>query len=206
MYARSTTILADAQRLDDGIAHVRDEIMPAVQSMPGCIGLSMLCDRDTGRCIVTTSWDSEDAMVATRERVRDMRQRSVELMGASDASVDEWEMAVMHRMHNATDAACARVTWTRGDPARAEEMRDAFRMSLVPRLDDVPGFCSISLMVDRSGRSCVTAVYDDRGAMEASRPQIVSMREEFARQLGLEVTEVAEFDLAIHHLRVPEMV
>ena len=31
------------------------------------------------------------------------------------------------------------------------------------------------------------------------------MREEFTRQMGMEVTDVAEFALAIHHLRVPEM-
>ena len=76
MYARSTTIHADPQRIDAGIAHVRDEVMPAVQSMPGCIGLSMLCDRDTGRCIVTASWDSEEAMRATADSVHQMRQRA----------------------------------------------------------------------------------------------------------------------------------
>ena len=206
MYARSTTIHADPQRIDAGIAHIRDEVMPAVQSMPGCIGLSMLCDRDTGRCIVTASWDSEEAMRATADSVHQMRQRAAEIMGARDMRVDEWEVAVMHRMHNAGDDACARVTWTRGDPARIDQTRDALRDSLIPRLDDVPGFCSLSLMVDRgTGRSTVTAVYDDRRAMEASRQQVMSMREEFARQLGLEITEVAEFDLAIHHLRVPEM-
>ena len=41
MYARSTTVHADPQRIDDGIANVRDEVMPAVQSMPGCMGVSM---------------------------------------------------------------------------------------------------------------------------------------------------------------------
>jgi hypothetical protein len=32
------------------------------------------------------------------------------------------------------------------------------------------------------------------------------MREEFTRQTGGEITEIAEFDLALHHLRVPETV
>src|SRR4051794_38437569 len=43
MYARSTTVHADPQRIDDGIAYIRDEVMPAVTTMPGCLGLSMLC-------------------------------------------------------------------------------------------------------------------------------------------------------------------
>ena len=206
MYARSTTITADPQRMDDGIRMVRDEIMPAVQGMPGCLGLSMLCDRDSGRCIVTTSWDSAEAMAATADRVRDMRQRAMDSMGGRDMTVDEWEVGLMHRKQGAGDDACARVTWTRGDPATVEQMLDTFRMSITPRLDDVAGFCSVSMMVDRNtGRCSLTAVYVDRAAMDASRDMVAGMREEFASQLGLEVTEVAEFELAIHHLRVPEM-
>jgi hypothetical protein len=61
-------------------------------------------------------------------------------------------------------------------------------------------------MVDRNtGRSSLTAVYADRDAMQSSRETVAGMREEFTRQLGMEVTDVAEFELAIHHLRVPEM-
>ena len=206
MYARSTTLTADPQRMDDGIRSVRDEIMPAVQGMPGCIGLSMLVDRESGRCIVTTSWDSAESMAATAERVKDMRQRAMDTMGGRDMSVDEWEVAAMHRAHTPGDDACARVTWTRGDPAAMESTLDSFRMALIPRMDDVPGFCSLSLMVDRNtGRGSLTTVYMDRRSMEDSREMVRGMREDFTRQMGMEVTDVAEFELAIHHLRVPEM-
>src|SRR3954447_140817 len=74
MYARSTTVQADPQRIDDGITYIRDEVMPAVTTMPGCMGLSMLCDRDSARCIITTSWDSEESMSASRDAVRPMRE------------------------------------------------------------------------------------------------------------------------------------
>jgi len=42
--ARSTTVHADPQRIHDGIAYIRDEVMSALTSMPECMGLSMLCD------------------------------------------------------------------------------------------------------------------------------------------------------------------
>ena len=206
MYARSTTLTADPQRMDDGIAMVRDEIMPAVQSMPGCLGLSMLVDRGSGRCIVTTSWDSEESMSAARDRVRDMRERAMDAMGGHDMTVDEWEIGAVHRKEHAGDGACARVTWTRGDPARVEEALDATRMALIPQMDERPGFCSMSLFVDRAaGRGVMTAVYRDRASMDASREAVAGMREEFTRRMGMDVTDVAEFDLVIHHLRVPEM-
>ena len=205
MYARSTTVHADPQRIDDGIAYVRDEIMPAVQSMPGCMGLSMLCDRESGRCIITTSWDSEESMSASRDAVMPMRERATEVMGGG-FDVQEWEIAVLHRAHQAPEGACCRVTWTRGDPARMDEMTETFRTGLIPRLDDISGFCSVSVMGDRqTGLSVLTATYDDRGSLEASAESVRGMREQFSQQMGLEVTDMAEFELAIHHLRGPEM-
>src|SRR3954452_25204741 len=102
MYARSTTVHADPQRIDEGIANVRDEVMPAVQSMPGCMGLSMLCDRDSGRCIITTSWDSEESMSASRDAVRAMRERAADVMGGQ-FDVQEWEIVLLHRAHQAPE-------------------------------------------------------------------------------------------------------
>jgi hypothetical protein len=206
MYARSTTLTADPMRMDDGIALVRDEIMPALQGMPGCIGLSMLCDRDSGRCITTSSWDSMESMAATGDRVKDMRQRMMEMMSGRDMSVDEWEIGAMHRLHTPGDDACARVTWTRGDPANMERTLDGFRLALMPRMDDMPGFCSLSLMVDRNtGRCSLTTVFRDRQSLDDTREVVRGMRDEFTSRLGMEVMDVAEFELAIHHLRVPEM-
>jgi hypothetical protein len=205
MYARSTTVHADPQRIDDGIAHIRDQVMPAVQSMPGCMGLSMLCDRTSGRCIVTTSWDSEESMSASREAVRAMREQAVDVMGGQ-FDVQEWEISVLHRAHQAPEGACCRVTWTRGDPARMDEVTETFRTALIPRLDDIAGFCSVSMMGDRqTGMGVLTATYDDRAALEASAEAVRGMREQFTQQMGVEVTDMAEFELAIHHLRVPEM-
>ncbi|WP_116450201.1 hypothetical protein [Blastococcus litoris] len=205
MYARSTTVHADPQRIDDGIAYIRDEVMPAVQSMPGCMGLSMLCDRSSGRCIVTTSWDSEESMSASRDAVMPMRDRAKDVMGGG-FDVQEWEILVLHRAHQAPEGACCRLTWTHGDGARMDEMTETFRTGIIPRLDDIAGFCSVSMMGDRqSGMRVLTATYDDRAALEASADSVRGMREQFTQQLGLEVTDMAEMELAIHHLRVPEM-
>src|SRR3954471_5695268 len=62
MYARSTTVHADHQRIDDGLTYIRDGVIAVGYAMPGCMGLSMLCARDSGRCIITTSWDSDESM------------------------------------------------------------------------------------------------------------------------------------------------
>ena len=74
-------------------------------------------------------------------------------------------------------------------------------------MDDLAGFCSLSLLVDReSGIGSLTSVYTDRAAMDTSRDLISAMRDEFTAQRGVMVTEEAEFDVVLHSLRVPELV
>ncbi len=206
MYARTTTVHSDPRTIDEGIAYLRDEVMPAVQAMDGCIGLSMLCDRDSGRCIATTAWETEEAMHNSEAGLHEMRRRYADMMGGQP-QVQEWEIGVLHRVHHAPDGACCRVIWSRGDPADVERVLDAFRMTMLSRMEDLPGFCSVSMMVDRESGRCATAVvYESRAAMDRATEQAKPMREEFNRQMGGEITEVAQFDLALAHLRVPETV
>lgn len=205
MYARSTTIQANRESIDAGITHIRDEVLPALQRMDGCIGLSMLVDRDTCRCIVTSSWDSQDQMRAAAEQVSPIRDRAVEILGGT-ALVEEWEIQVMHRNHPSTDGACARVTWLRMDPTTIDRAVDVYKMASLPAMEELEGFCSASLLVDReSGRAVSTATYDNRDAMHRNRDKANLVRTAGSQEARAEVLEVCEFDLALAHLRVPEM-
>ena len=208
MYARSTTILGDPGSLDDAIAYVRDEVWPAVRDMDGCVGLSMMCDRESGRCIATSAWEDQQSMRASADRVAPMRQRLMDRFGAGeDLDVQEWEIAVLHREHAAGDGACARITWTRADPATVDQVLDMYRTSLMPRIQQMPGFCSLSLLVDReSGHAVGTVVLDGRAHLEETREQARSLREEAVGVMGVDVLDVAEMDVVLAHLRVPETV
>jgi hypothetical protein len=206
MYARSTTIHGDPMMMDDGIAYVRDTVMPAIHQMAGSVGLSMLCDRESGRCIVTTAWRDEMSMHDTEGAVHDMRQRAAEIMGGP-ADVQEWEIALMHRMHEAHNGACTRVIYGSLEMDRLDDVISTMRMSLLPRMEELPGFCAVSHMIDReTGRSATAVTYDSRADMLAANEQAVALRQEFTSSVGMEVTGIAEFDLVLAHLRVPEMV
>ena len=205
MHARSTTIRANPESIEQGIALVRDEVMPMMLGMDGCIGISMLVDRVSGRCIVTTAWQSKEAMDATAEQVRPSRERAAELLGGRP-QVDEWEIAVMHRDHTSAPGACVRATWLRAQPDQLDRVIDLYKMGILPRLQELDGFCSASLMVDRTEGYVVGALtFDSREAMERSREQNEELRQRGVRESGAELMEVGEFELAVAHLRVPEM-
>jgi quinol monooxygenase YgiN len=205
VYARSTTIRANPESIEQGIAHVRDDVMPTVLGMEGCNGISMLVDRVSGRCIVTTAWQSKEAMDATAEQVRPLRDRAAELLGGRP-QVDQWEIAAMHRDHTSAPGACVRATWLRTQPDRLDRVVDTFRMVVLPTVQELDGFCSGSLMVDRTeGYAVGSVTFDSREAMERSRAQTEEMRQRATRESGAEIMEVGEFELAVAHLRVPEM-
>ncbi|MGN6754051.1 MAG: putative quinol monooxygenase [Intrasporangium sp.] len=206
MYARSTTITAQPDKVDAGIAHLRDEVMPQVRAMDGCVGMSMVVDRSSGRSIVTTAWRSEDALRGSAQGVMPIRERLAQLVGGQ-TSVEEWEVAYMHREHQAPEGACSRVTWMTFGASKSEEVTEMFRSTVMPKVRELDGFCSCSLFVNASeGRGCITATYDHRDAMVAARDTAMGLRADMVQQLGLKVEEVAEFELCVAHLDVPELV
>ena len=204
MFVRSTTIHGDPASIDAGIALVRDEILPTVTGMDGCQGMALVVDRESGRGIATTAWETEEAMRSTRESVAPMRARAAEIFGGP-ADVEEWEVAVMHRDHASPPGACCRITWTRTtEPGNVGEMWAA---NVLPRIEALQGFCSASFMIDHAtGRAVGTVVFDSREAMEATREEGARIREQGAREADVEFLEVAEFELALAHLRLPELV
>ncbi|MGK5111984.1 MULTISPECIES: hypothetical protein [unclassified Geodermatophilus] len=206
MYARTTTVRGNPGAIDEATAYMRDEAMPKVQQMEGCVGLSMLADRDTGRCIVTSAWQTEEMMRATMDRVGPLRDEVSRILGGRP-EVQTWEIAVLHRVHEAPEGACTRVTWSRTEPANVERVLDAYKMSLLPRLEEMDGFCSASLMMDRrEGNGAGAVTYADRATLERSRTNATAVREEFAAAMGSTILEVGEFELVLAHLRVPETV
>lgn len=200
MFARSTTFHGRPDNVDAGIAFVKDEVVPMLDDIEGCRGLSLLVDRETGQAIATTSWDSEATMNASEELFRSMRERGRDLLGGSIA-VDLWEVTAMH--HHGQRGECCRVSWIEGDP---EPLTDAFRAVVLPRLEQTDGFCSASLLVSRAtGLGCATTVWESRAAMEASRAPATDMRRQAASAAGGDIVDVHEFELAYAHLHVPEM-
>ena len=160
----------------------------------------------SGRCIATSSWDSLESMRATMTQLQPIRQRAAELLGGHP-EVAEWEIAVMHRDHRSADGACARVTWLRGDAAAMERAADVFKVAIMPEIQTWDGFCGVSLLINRESGLVVTSVaFDSREALEGTREQAKQLRARGSTEARLEITEVAEFELALAHLDVPELV
>jgi hypothetical protein len=206
VYARSTTITGDPSLVGPAIGQVREVTWPAVCGFEGCMGLSMLVDRETGCTITTTAWDSERTLRESRSKVMALRDLGKELMGAAPV-VDEWEVASMHRLHDTRAGTHVRVAWSRVPHTHVDRALEFYRSALLPEIERLDGFVSASLMVDRAlGRGVTSVAFESREAMERTREQADYLREASTNEANVETLDVAEFELALAHLRVPELV
>lgn len=193
--------------VDIGIAHVRDVVIPALQEIDGYVGLSLLVDRQSGRSIATSSWESIKAMRSSAEKVAIIRDH-IALMFDGSASVEEWNIALLHRRHRAGEGACVRATWLKVVPDLLDRSLDFYRMAVLQEMEELDGFCSASLMVDHpaSRRAVSCSTFDTMDSMAVNRDRATELRSRRARELGAEIIDVAEFELSIAQLRVPELV
>jgi quinol monooxygenase YgiN len=204
MFARSTTVSADPAKLDAGLAFMRDDVMHTVMAMDGCIGMSLVADRESGRAILTACWASEEAMERSDGRVAELRARGAEIMGG-EPQVDVWEIAAMHRDHMAGEGSFCRITW--GRSSDMDTLIDRYRDTILPMIEQAGGFCSASLFVDRGrGLTCGTVTFDSRAALDASREHAATIRTRAAELTGMMFLDIGEYELLEHHLRIPELV
>ena len=112
----------------------------------------------------------------------------------------------MPRDHPSADGAGVRSTWIHGDPADLDRAIDVFRLTAMPAIQEYEGFCSASLLVNRTtGRALVTVAYDSRSGLDRSRERANAVRERTVNEMNASVQEVREFDLVMAHLHAPEM-
>ena len=84
---------------------------------------------------------------------------------------------------------------------------DVFKMAVLPKLQELDGFCSASMLLTaRPVAQRGTFIYDSRAQLEATREAAARLREAARRERGATVDDVAEMEVAFAHLHVPELV
>lgn len=91
MHARVGTYEGgDAEGLVKGFDSQTDK----VRALDGFAGAHFLVDRDTGKGISITLWDSEEALEASLEATKQMREDAVQPAGARVVDVSHYEVAI----------------------------------------------------------------------------------------------------------------
>src|SRR5918994_224203 len=95
MYARVSQYEGGApEGLEESVRRGREEILPAARELDGFAGAIALLDRRSGRHMVISLWESEEAMAASEDVAEELRRRQL-TGGEQVASVGRYEVAML---------------------------------------------------------------------------------------------------------------
>jgi heme-degrading monooxygenase HmoA len=94
VYARVSTLEGSPEQIDEGLRYLREEILPTGKEDPGFKGLIALDDRQSGKTLSITLWESEEAMRATGQDANQLRSAWAETSGQQIASVETYEVGL----------------------------------------------------------------------------------------------------------------
>jgi heme-degrading monooxygenase HmoA len=94
MFARVSTYEGPPDQMDQGINHARERILPAVRNVAGFSGVLFLADRQTGKALSITLWESEKAMRDSEEEASRLRQESAEASGETISGVERYTVPI----------------------------------------------------------------------------------------------------------------
>ena len=91
MFARVGTWQGSPDELERWISRAREQVKPSVQQDPGLQAAYWLVDREGGKGLIVTMWDSEEAMRAS-EQGRARRQTATSAATGAKVTTDRYEV------------------------------------------------------------------------------------------------------------------
>ena len=92
MFARVSTYEAHPEQLDEMNSEGVEHVLPALRKQDGFSGGLVLADRETGKVLAVTLWESEQAMEATEDASYWLRAFGAESGGGTVRSVERYEV------------------------------------------------------------------------------------------------------------------
>ena len=93
-YVRMTTFQADPSKVEAGIRFAREQGLAPIRQQPGFQGARMLVDRQSGKSIGVTLWESEAAAQAAERTLNQSRSQSAQSLGAASPTTELFEMVI----------------------------------------------------------------------------------------------------------------
>ena len=92
--ARISTFAGDPAKIDEGLRHAVQDVLPDARAIDGWKGIVMLVDRTTGAEKTITLWESQAALEASEAAAEELRARAAEDSGQRIVSVERFEVPI----------------------------------------------------------------------------------------------------------------
>ena len=95
MHARISTLEMEPARIDDMVGLAKEQIVPALEQSDGFKGFTLMVDRQSGKGVGVSFWESAEALQASEEVGNTTREQAGEAGGATgEPQVDRFEVVI----------------------------------------------------------------------------------------------------------------
>jgi len=104
-FMRVNVLNAEPDKIEALIAFTKSKVLPTLKPIKGFRALVVGVDRGTGRCAISTSWETLADLQASESKVTGLRQEVAKIAGADGVEVEIFEVPVIELMPAAVGAA-----------------------------------------------------------------------------------------------------
>lgn len=201
LYVRSMYATGDPARIDAALDGVVREAPGLLSENAGYRRFGLFADRDLGKIVMSSWWETADARTQSDAR---LRERRMELLRpfADTVTTDQWEAPSYTAMPDVPDGAFMRMGRTEFDPADADVYVRTFQDFGRAKLEAIDGLVAAALFIDRAaGRAAVGTLHRDEAALASSRAAQSAVRGEALRKARVTLRSIEEFEVVMLHRR-----
>ena len=104
-FMRVNALNAEPDKIEALIAFTKSKVLPTLKPIKGFRALVVGVDRGSGRCAISTSWETLADLQASESKVTGLRQEVAKTAGADGVEVEIFEVPVIELMPAAVGAA-----------------------------------------------------------------------------------------------------
>jgi heme-degrading monooxygenase HmoA len=95
MHARMFAFEGSAEEIEAAVALARDEILAIERQMPGFRGLILLSDKEAGKLVSVSLWETEEQMQQSEASARMLTRVGAQSIGGKRVAAEPFDVALL---------------------------------------------------------------------------------------------------------------
>ena len=197
MYGRLTRIEGTPAEIKEGVRTFEQNVAGTARDLPGNLGIVLMANPEEGKAVGITYWADENALKASGDAMKRVRESSTQAAGTRIASVDTGEIISMERVGEPKAHTFIRLNTLHGKPDQIEAATSAYQKNVLPVLKSLKGFRAATMAANpESGKIWVSSVWETAEDREASDAKLKDLRRSTAATAGAGEVIVENFESA----------
>jgi len=203
MRARVNLITADPDRMAGTIGYIKTSVRPAVGSMDGSLGLSLLAAQEGGVAIVESFWATYDDFGLSAEFTAEVRRELARRVKRT-VTAENYEVPVFEQRAPLRSGDAVRLTWVEAKLPGVLDVTEVYGDTAVPRLAESPGFRDALLFASPARGHLISHTVWRDPAARAAGPNVAGIiRSGVLAEAGCEIRAIEDYSLVFSSARKP---